>query len=137
MRGIETAFWGVLGKDPELKTSKTGKAFATMNVVVTVGQSATKTSASGFALPASARLRAHRRKLRERRSRLLRRQFDTEHLERQDNRRDKDRLKRRGVHSDEGGGYRQEPASPGKRTRDRPCIVCGTGTERKAASARA
>ncbi|MGA7329614.1 MAG: single-stranded DNA-binding protein [Rhodomicrobium sp.] len=39
MRGIETAFWGVLGKDPELKTSKTGKAFATMNVVVTVGQS--------------------------------------------------------------------------------------------------
>jgi hypothetical protein len=23
MRGIECAFWGVLGKDPELKTSKT------------------------------------------------------------------------------------------------------------------
>lgn len=38
MRGIEAAFWGVLGKDPELKTSKTGKAFATMNVVVTVGE---------------------------------------------------------------------------------------------------
>jgi single stranded DNA-binding protein len=38
VRGIEAAFWGVLGKDPELKTSKTGKAFATMNVVVTVGE---------------------------------------------------------------------------------------------------
>ena len=37
MRGIETAFWGVLGKDPELRTSKSGKPFATMNVVVTVG----------------------------------------------------------------------------------------------------
>jgi single-strand DNA-binding protein len=38
MRGIETAFWGVLGKDPELKTSKTGKPFLTANVVVTVGK---------------------------------------------------------------------------------------------------
>ncbi len=38
-RGIETAFWGTLGKDPELKTSKTGNPFATMNVVVTVGTS--------------------------------------------------------------------------------------------------
>jgi len=38
MRGIEAAFWAVIGKDPELKTSKTGKAFATMNVVVTVGE---------------------------------------------------------------------------------------------------
>jgi hypothetical protein len=38
MRGIETAFWGVLGKDPEPKTSKTGKAFATMSVAVTAGQ---------------------------------------------------------------------------------------------------
>jgi single-stranded DNA-binding protein len=38
MRGIETAFWGVLGKDPEPKTSKTGNAFATMNVAVTVGK---------------------------------------------------------------------------------------------------
>jgi len=36
-RGIETAFWGTLGKDPELKTSKTGNPFATMNVAVTVG----------------------------------------------------------------------------------------------------
>jgi hypothetical protein len=32
MRGIESAFWGVLGKDPELRTSKTGTPFATMNV---------------------------------------------------------------------------------------------------------
>jgi single-stranded DNA-binding protein len=38
MRGIETAFWGTLGRDPELKTSKGGKAFATMNVAVTIGQ---------------------------------------------------------------------------------------------------
>ena len=38
-RGIECAFWGVLGKDPELKTSKTGTVYAGMNVVVTVGQS--------------------------------------------------------------------------------------------------
>ncbi len=38
-RGIETAFWGTLGKDPELKTSKTGNPFTTMNVVVTVGTS--------------------------------------------------------------------------------------------------
>jgi single-strand DNA-binding protein len=38
MRGIETAFWGVLGNDPELKTSKSGKAFAQMSVVVAVGQ---------------------------------------------------------------------------------------------------
>jgi single-strand DNA-binding protein len=37
-RGIECAFWGVLGKEPELKTSKTGNPLATMNVVVTVGQ---------------------------------------------------------------------------------------------------
>jgi single-strand DNA-binding protein len=36
-RGIESAFWGVLGKDPELKTSKTGTAYTGMNVVVTVG----------------------------------------------------------------------------------------------------
>ena len=35
---IECAFWGVLGKDPELRTSKTGNAFATMNVAVTVGK---------------------------------------------------------------------------------------------------
>ncbi len=38
MRGIETAFWGVLGKDPELKTSKGGNPFASMNVVITVGK---------------------------------------------------------------------------------------------------
>jgi single stranded DNA-binding protein len=38
-RGIEAAYWGVLGKDPELRTSKTGKPFATMNVVVTIGES--------------------------------------------------------------------------------------------------
>ena len=38
-KGIETAFWGTLGKDPELKTSRTGTAYTGMNVVVTVGQS--------------------------------------------------------------------------------------------------
>jgi single-strand DNA-binding protein len=38
MRGIESAFWGVLGQDPQLKTSKTGTRFATMNVVVQAGQ---------------------------------------------------------------------------------------------------
>jgi single stranded DNA-binding protein len=38
VKGIEAAFWGVLGKDPELRTSKTGNPFATMNVVVTVGK---------------------------------------------------------------------------------------------------
>jgi single-stranded DNA-binding protein len=37
-RAIETAFWGVLGKDPELKTSKAGTPYAGMNVVVTVGK---------------------------------------------------------------------------------------------------
>ena len=37
MRGIEAAFWGGLGKDPEPRTSKTGKPFATLSVVVTVG----------------------------------------------------------------------------------------------------
>ena len=36
--GIETAFWGVLGQDPELKTSKTGKPFASFGCVVTVGE---------------------------------------------------------------------------------------------------
>jgi single-stranded DNA-binding protein len=38
-RRIETAFWATLGKDPELRTSKTGNPFATMHVVVTVGTS--------------------------------------------------------------------------------------------------
>jgi len=28
VRGIESAFWGVLGKDPELKQGKNGKSFA-------------------------------------------------------------------------------------------------------------
>ena len=37
MRGIEVAFWGVLGNEPELKTSKNGKAFMSMSVVVTIG----------------------------------------------------------------------------------------------------
>ena len=36
-RGIECAFWATLGKDPSLRTSKTGNPFATMNVVITVG----------------------------------------------------------------------------------------------------
>jgi single stranded DNA-binding protein len=39
VRGLECAFWGTLGKASELKTSKNGKAFANMNVVVSVGQS--------------------------------------------------------------------------------------------------
>lgn len=38
-RGIECAFWGALGKNPELKTSKAGTPYAGMNVVVTVGKS--------------------------------------------------------------------------------------------------
>lgn len=38
MRGIETAFEGVLGREPELRTSKTGKAFATLAIAVTTGQ---------------------------------------------------------------------------------------------------
>jgi single-stranded DNA-binding protein len=38
MRGIETAFQGTLGKDPELKTSKTGTPYAGLSVVVTVGK---------------------------------------------------------------------------------------------------
>jgi single-strand DNA-binding protein len=37
MRGIESAFWGTLGADPELKTSKSGNPFANFNVAVTVG----------------------------------------------------------------------------------------------------
>ena len=35
---IEIAFWGTLGGDPELKTAKSGNAFAVMNVAVTVGK---------------------------------------------------------------------------------------------------
>ena len=37
MRGIETAFWAVLGHAPELRTSKTGKSYCTFSCVVTVG----------------------------------------------------------------------------------------------------
>lgn len=39
MRGLECAFWGVLGKDPELKTSKGGAPYTGMNIAVTVGKS--------------------------------------------------------------------------------------------------
>jgi single-strand DNA-binding protein len=38
MRGIETAFFGTLGRDPELRTSKNGNAYATLSIAVTVGQ---------------------------------------------------------------------------------------------------
>jgi single-strand DNA-binding protein len=38
MRGIEAAFWATLGKDPELKTSKGGRPFATMNAAVIMGE---------------------------------------------------------------------------------------------------
>jgi single-strand DNA-binding protein len=37
MRGIETAFWGTLGRDPELKTSRAGKPYCAMNLAVTTG----------------------------------------------------------------------------------------------------
>jgi single-strand DNA-binding protein len=40
MKGIECAFEGALGRDPELKTSRNGKPYAMMNIVVTVGQDA-------------------------------------------------------------------------------------------------
>ena len=38
MRGIEAAFWAVLGKDLELKQGKTGKPFCNFSFVVTTGQ---------------------------------------------------------------------------------------------------
>ena len=38
MRGIESACWGTLGKDAELKQSKNGNPYLGMNVVVTVGK---------------------------------------------------------------------------------------------------
>lgn len=38
MKGIEAAFQGALGKDPELKTSKSGTPYAGLSVVVTVGK---------------------------------------------------------------------------------------------------
>lgn len=37
-RGLECAFWGTLGRDPELRTSKAGNPFASLNVAVTVGK---------------------------------------------------------------------------------------------------
>jgi single stranded DNA-binding protein len=37
VRGLEVAFWGTLGGDPELKISKSEKRFAVFNVAVTVG----------------------------------------------------------------------------------------------------
>jgi len=38
MRGIEAAFWGVLGKDPDLRTSKAGKPFCGLALAVTIGK---------------------------------------------------------------------------------------------------
>jgi len=38
MRGIEAAFWGTLGRDPELKQSRAGKAYCGLNVAVTTGE---------------------------------------------------------------------------------------------------
>jgi single-strand DNA-binding protein len=38
MRGIETAFWGVIGKDPELKQSKGGTPYLNMGIAVTIGE---------------------------------------------------------------------------------------------------
>jgi single-strand DNA-binding protein len=38
MRGIETAFEGTLGRDPELKTSKAGKPFASLALAVVTGK---------------------------------------------------------------------------------------------------
>ncbi len=38
MRGIECAFEGTLGRDPELKTSKAGKSFASLALAVTTGK---------------------------------------------------------------------------------------------------
>jgi single-strand DNA-binding protein len=38
MKGIEACFQGVLGKDVELKTSKSGTLYAGLSVVVTVGK---------------------------------------------------------------------------------------------------
>jgi single-strand DNA-binding protein len=38
MKGIEACFQGVLGKDVELKTSKSGTLYAALNIVVTVGK---------------------------------------------------------------------------------------------------
>ena len=38
MRGIESACWGTIGTNPELRTSKSGKPFVNFNLAVTVGQ---------------------------------------------------------------------------------------------------
>jgi single stranded DNA-binding protein len=38
MRGIEVAAWGVVGKIPELKTSKSGTPYCSVSVGVTTGQ---------------------------------------------------------------------------------------------------
>ena len=37
-RGIETAFWGTLGRDPDLRTSKAGNPFCLLAVAVTTGK---------------------------------------------------------------------------------------------------
>ncbi|MGA7324705.1 MAG: single-stranded DNA-binding protein [Rhodomicrobium sp.] len=39
MRGLETAFLGVLGRDPELRSSKTGIEFCSLNIGVPIGTS--------------------------------------------------------------------------------------------------
>ena len=38
MRGLEVAFWGVLGKGPELKTSRSGKPWTSLNIAVVIGK---------------------------------------------------------------------------------------------------
>jgi hypothetical protein len=38
MRGIETAFFGTLGKDPELRTSKARKPWTAFSIAVTIGE---------------------------------------------------------------------------------------------------
>jgi len=37
-RGLECAAWGVVGRDPELKTSKSGTAYCSVSVAVTSGK---------------------------------------------------------------------------------------------------
>jgi single-strand DNA-binding protein len=38
MRGIEAAFWGTLGKDAELKTSRNGNPYVNMGLAVITGE---------------------------------------------------------------------------------------------------
>jgi single-strand DNA-binding protein len=38
MRGIESAFWGTLGRDPELRTSRAGKPYCILNLAVVSGK---------------------------------------------------------------------------------------------------